>query len=188
MPNRRSKPKPVSVDASASQTCALAQSILRKDLPVPTPQSLVSLTAFLKQRIFWGPTIGCSGDWFSLECLSAASFRYFLMGPMYCGIGLCFLAKEQGQRPSFDLMFKGFENFVDTLIPVLLYSLLLLVIVPLYMGGLIGGIFLIGSGEGIGIILGLCLIIFGLSALMIGSTYHELRLYVLKLSGRRVQT
>ena len=94
-----------------------------------------------------------------------------LIGPMYCGVGLCFLAHEQGHRPSFDLLFKGFDYFVNALVPVLLYSLALVIIIPCYMGGLFGGMMLIGSGEEIGIVLGICLIIAGLSVMILGSTF-----------------
>ena len=96
---------------------------------------------------------------------------FVLQGPMYCGIGLCFIAKERGQQPTFDLLFKGFEHFMNTLIPVLIYSLLLILIVPLYVGGLIGGMLLLVSGEEVGIILGPCVFLLGVVALIAGSTF-----------------
>jgi hypothetical protein len=43
-----------------------------------------------------------------------------LMGPMHCGIYLCLLNCERGRRVSFDMLFKGFDYFVQGLIAVLI--------------------------------------------------------------------
>jgi len=94
-----------------------------------------------------------------------------LLGPLYCGMGFCFLAKEQGRQPSFELLFKGFDHFVETLIPILLYSLGILVIIPFYFAGFFGGLLLIGTGEELPIILGICLFMAGVSVMIVGSTF-----------------
>ena len=134
-------------------------------------RDLVFSIASLKQRSSSGPTTGYSGHLVFVGGLIGSVVPLLLIGPIYCGIGLCFLAKEKGQQPSFELMFKGFEQFMESLIPVLLYSIALIVIIPCYMGGLFGGLALISSGEEVGFILGGCLIIFGVTSLILGSTF-----------------
>ena len=94
-----------------------------------------------------------------------------LVGPIYCGLGLCFLAVERRQQPGFDLMFKGFEQFVNTLVPALLYSLFTFLVVPFYIAGVLGGMGLCSTGEGILIVLGMCSILFGVSVMIIGLSY-----------------
>ena len=112
--------------------------------------------------LFWGLTF--------VGMFIAGVVPIVLMGPMYCGIGLCFLAREQGYQPSFDLLFKGFDKFMNTLVPILLYTLGALIVLPCYLAGLAGGLVLISTGEPIGIVLGPCLILAGVSILVIGGT------------------
>ena len=59
---------------------------------------------------------------------------YILLGPMMCGIYLCLLRRAAGQRVSFDMLFKGFDYFVQSLIATLILLVpLLLIMVPLYV-------------------------------------------------------
>ena len=50
---------------------------------------------------------------------SAAPFA-ILLGPMMCGIWKCLLAKSRGEKASFNLLFKGFDHFVQSMIACLI--------------------------------------------------------------------
>ena len=113
--------------------------------------------------VFWGLVF--------VGMLIAGLIPLILLGPMYCGLGLCFLARERGQQPSFELMFKGFDYFLNTLIPVLLYGLSILLVIPFCVGGVFLGLFLIGSGQEVLIVLGVCSILAGVSILVLGSNF-----------------
>ena len=43
-----------------------------------------------------------------------------LMGPMFVGIFMCFLAQESTGKVKFDILFKGFDQFVPSLLVVLI--------------------------------------------------------------------
>src|SRR5262245_9056352 len=43
-----------------------------------------------------------------------------LVGPMLCGIYYCFNRKQRGQPVKFEMLFKGFDYFVQSLIATLL--------------------------------------------------------------------
>lgn len=43
-----------------------------------------------------------------------------LLGPMFVGIYLCFLDRERGQRVEFNTVFRGFDQFVDSLVASLI--------------------------------------------------------------------
>jgi uncharacterized membrane protein len=43
-----------------------------------------------------------------------------LMGPMMCGIFLCYLGKMRGETITFDRLFKGFDYFVESLVATLI--------------------------------------------------------------------
>lgn len=64
---------------------------------------------------------------------SAVPFS-ILLGPMICGIFLCFADRLQGKQTSFETLFKGFDYFVDTLIATLiLVAGMMVVIAPVYV-------------------------------------------------------
>ncbi len=55
-----------------------------------------------------------------------------LLGPMMCGIYLALLNKSQGQKISFELLFKGFDFFIPSLIATLVQVIpVFLVLLPL---------------------------------------------------------
>ncbi|HEX4588419.1 MAG TPA: hypothetical protein VH120_00705, partial [Gemmataceae bacterium] len=57
-----------------------------------------------------------------------------LMGPFMCGIHLCLLRHDRGQRVSFETLFKGFDYFIDSLIATLIMLVpMIVVIVPAYV-------------------------------------------------------
>ena len=57
-----------------------------------------------------------------------------LLGPMMCGIHLCLLRREAGLRVSFDMLFKGFDYFLQSFIATLF------MIVPGLVLGVVFGI------------------------------------------------
>jgi uncharacterized membrane protein len=76
---------------------------------------------------------------------SAAPFGV-LMGPMMCGIYLCLLRRSAGQRVSFDMLFKGFDYFVQSLIATLI------MMVPVFVLSMLSvGVYLIGVFTVVGV-------------------------------------
>lgn len=90
-----------------------------------------------------------------VAAIIASVIPFVLIGPMYCGLGLCFLAKKRGDPFDFDLLFKGFDHFVATLVPVLIYAAMSLVIVPVIIVGVFAIIALISTGNGIAVAVGI---------------------------------
>jgi hypothetical protein len=65
-----------------------------------------------------------------------------LMGPMMCGMAKCFLAKRRGETVKFDLLFKGFDHFSESLIAsMLIFGASLLVLLPVMLLIMFGGLF-----------------------------------------------
>jgi len=64
-----------------------------------------------------------------------------LMGPMMCGMFVCFFAMMRNERPTFDMLFKGFDMFVDSLVATLIMlGVSFLIMIPLgvlMVGGMI---------------------------------------------------
>jgi hypothetical protein len=57
-----------------------------------------------------------------------------LLGPMMCGIYLCLLTRYRGETVSFELLFKGFDYFMQSLIATLIQVVpVMLLMVPLYV-------------------------------------------------------
>ena len=57
-----------------------------------------------------------------------------LMGPMMCGMYMCYRQRMNGQQTKFDLLFKGFDHFVPSLIATLIMvGISLVIFVPLYV-------------------------------------------------------
>lgn len=57
-----------------------------------------------------------------------------LMGPMSCGIYLCLLRRQRGEPVTFDLLFKGFDYFKESVIAILIQVVpIILVLIPFYL-------------------------------------------------------
>ncbi|HEX8775710.1 MAG TPA: hypothetical protein VF735_19215 [Pyrinomonadaceae bacterium] len=57
-----------------------------------------------------------------------------LLGPMMCGIYLCLLARYRGEAVSFELLFKGFDYFMQSLIASLIQVVpVMLLMIPVYV-------------------------------------------------------
>jgi hypothetical protein len=69
-----------------------------------------------------------------------------ILGPMMCGIYLCLLRRRRGETVTFDLLFKGFDYFVQSLIAMLIQIVPAVVImVPFYLFFFIGMMSSVGS-------------------------------------------
>ena len=69
--------------------------------------------------------------------LIGGAFPLLLMGPMMCGIYLCFLQKMRGEPVAFETLFRGFDHFVQSLIATLVtMGASFLVIFPVVMIGI----------------------------------------------------
>ena len=55
-----------------------------------------------------------------------------LLGPMMCGVYMCLLRQTRNEKVSFELLFKGFDHFVQSLIATLI------MIVPIMIIGVVG--------------------------------------------------
>ena len=148
---------------------AVAQPVLGR--PSPRRARLGFFDCFFEAKEFLGKDYWSLWGLTFVGMLIAGAVPLIVAGPIYCGLGLCFLAIERRQQPSFDLMFKGFEQFMNTLVPVLLYFLFTFLVVPFYLVGVFGGMGLCSTGEGVLVFLGICSILFGVSAMIIGSTF-----------------
>ena len=66
--------------------------------------------------------------------LVGSAFAIVLMGPMMCGIFLCFLQRMRGERVALDGLFKGFDYFGQSVIATLIQAIpSVLIIVPSYV-------------------------------------------------------
>ena len=75
--------------------------------------------------------IGLSAVAFVLGALTPMGI---LMGSMMCGLSLCYFRKLRQEEVSFDVLFKGFDYFVESLIATLIVIAVTMVfIIPLYV-------------------------------------------------------
>lgn len=57
-----------------------------------------------------------------------------LLGPMVCGLYMALFRRQRGEPVTFDLLFKGFDFFVDSLIATLIQVVpMLLILLPSYL-------------------------------------------------------
>jgi hypothetical protein len=70
-----------------------------------------------------------------------------LYGPAFCGMALCFLSRARGERASFELLFKGFDYFVPSLIATLIYMGIGFVLIIPFMLFILVLIAMMGSQE-----------------------------------------
>lgn len=81
---------------------------------------------------------------------SSAPFG-LLLGPMMCGIFLCYLGRERGYWATFELLFRGFDYFAESLIAtMIMVGVILAVIAPLYILILAGFLVLVIGRVGRG--------------------------------------
>lgn len=90
---------------------------------------------------------------------------YILLGPMICGIMLCFLRRIDGYPVNFDDLWKGFQYFIPSLpvtilfvVPILVWIVVLFVTIymPIIMAAMMGD--RMSSDELIGVLAGAFLI------------------------------
>jgi hypothetical protein len=62
-----------------------------------------------------------------------------ILGPMMCGIYFCLFRRRRGETVTFDMLFKGFDYFVQSLIATLFQVLpVLLLMIPFYIFFFVG--------------------------------------------------
>lgn len=72
-----------------------------------------------------------------------------LAGPMYCGIFLCWFKLMRGEPVNFELLFKGFDYFVESLIATLIMvGVVLVLIVPAYVLMMVAVVGAAAASEG----------------------------------------
>ncbi len=74
---------------------------------------------------------------------------YILMGPMMCGIYLCLLRRDAGQRVSFDMLFKGFDYFAQSFIATLIMVVPILLVVVVFYAVFFIGLFALDWHDGV---------------------------------------
>ena len=76
-----------------------------------------------------------------------------LMGPMMCGIFMCFFAMMRNEQPTFSLLFQGFDVFIESLVALLVQvgvsiGVMILLFGVLVVGGLALGAVAAGGQPG----------------------------------------
>lgn len=83
--------------------------------------------------------------------LIGSAFAIVLMGPMMCGIYLCFFQQLRGERVSFEGLFKGFDYFAQSLIAMLIQAIpAVLIIIPIYLVMAVSMMTAVSSSHGRG--------------------------------------
>lgn len=59
----------------------------------------------------------------------AGSVPIVLFGPIFCGFYLCLIGKMAGNKINFDLLFKGFDYFKESLLASFVYFLVVFIII-----------------------------------------------------------
>jgi hypothetical protein len=66
--------------------------------------------------------------------LGALTPMTILLGSMMCGLSLCYFNRMRGDEASFDVLFKGFDYFVESLIATLIvFAVMMVFFIPLYV-------------------------------------------------------
>lgn len=74
--------------------------------------------------------------------LISSAVPLLLVGPMMCGIYLCYLQRLRGKRPEFETLFRGFDVFLEGLIATLIVAVATAVLISpavlLFVGLMVG--------------------------------------------------
>ena len=80
--------------------------------------------------------------------IASAAPMNILLGPMMCGIYMCFFSRMQGREVNFSQVFKGFDHFLESFIATLIMTAFSLVImVPVALAMMMA---MLAVGAGIG--------------------------------------
>ena len=118
-------------------------------------------TERVSSRQLWGQAWGILWPqhfWITLGiCLvgflvAGAAPMAVLMGPMMCGMFICFFAMMHNERPTFAMLFKGFDFFVESLVATLvMVGLSFVVMIPIgilfFVGMFASGVAAGNGGE-----------------------------------------
>lgn len=121
--------------------------------PIPFAKVAISPVAYYQEA--WSRVKDRYGLFFGICAVglllgSVAPFG-LLLGPMMCGIYLCFRAQTQGEPIAFDLLFKGFDFFGEAFVASLMMVIAsLAVMLPLMTVGLLAffGMAFAGAAAG----------------------------------------
>jgi len=98
-----------------------------------------------------------------------------LIGPMMCGLYMCFFAKMRGEPVEFGMLFKGFDYFLPGLIAAAIQTVPVLILViggDLIFAGFIFTVMPAGRGEGPPPIFWAGLTLFVLFAMVVSVVVH----------------
>jgi hypothetical protein len=107
-----------------------------------------------------------------------------LMGPMMCGMYLCYLLRMKGQSISFETLFRGFDYFVESLIATLIIvAASFIVVLPLMAIIIASAVGAAASGnDEAGMVLVAPLVVFGyLGILVLSALISVLFIFVYPL-------
>ena len=100
-----------------------------RKVPIEPIECLKSAKDMISGDYFWTFVAVCAIG----AILAGLAPFGLLMGPMYCGIYLCHIAHRKGESISVNLLFKGFDYFLESLIATLIFfGVMMALIFPLY--------------------------------------------------------
>jgi hypothetical protein len=71
-----------------------------------------------------------------------------LLGPMMCGLYLCLLCRSRGGMPTFEMLFRGFEHFAESLIATLLMIVPFAILMVMVLFSFLGVLGILGISAG----------------------------------------
>lgn len=115
-------------------------------MPEPIPFNRVSIAPFAYIGEAWERV---KGQYWMFLAVSVVGMLLaglvpmaVMLGPMMCGIYLCFRQQGRGEPVKFETLFKGFDRFLESFIAALLMmAASLVVVVPVIFLALFSGIF-----------------------------------------------
>ena len=132
------------------------------------PMELIREGSNLVREQYWMLVFICAVGVF----IGSVAPLSILMGPMMCGIYLCMFLVMRGGRASFELLFKGFEYFVESLVATLIPLGIMLVVMfgvwfVMFIMAMGFGAMSDGDSAGPGVAFILLLIVLGLVATVV---------------------
>ncbi|MBL0209443.1 MAG: hypothetical protein IPQ13_00785 [Holophagaceae bacterium] len=116
-------------------------------MPEPIPFNRVSISPIDYIGEAWGRVKGQYWMFLGITLvamlLGGLAPMGVMLGPMMCGVYLCFKAQGRGEPVKFETLFKGFDRFLESFIAALLMmAASLVIVVPLILALVFSGLFL----------------------------------------------
>lgn len=104
-------------------------------------------------------------------------------GAMMCGMYMCILRTKRGRKASTDLLFKGFDYFIQSFLAVLLLSLPMLLIVGMmiFVMVIVSAVLLPAGGNAGPILVTAAFGVFGLITMVLSLAVHAVATFVFPL-------